>query len=76
MRNMISLDSEIVFFSPTVFYQVAEMRLETEIFNPCVDGIEAAYLSVETESNRLVPQRHEEITSVHLVLQVTDHRVH
>lgn len=33
------------------------------------------YLSVEAESHRLVPQRHEEVTSVHLVLQVGDHCV-
>lgn len=33
------------------------------------------YLSVEAQSHRLVPQRHEEVSSVHLVLQVTHHRV-
>lgn len=36
---------------------------------------EEQHLSVEAEGHRLVPQRHEEISSVHLVLQVGDHGV-
>lgn len=39
-------------------------------------GIEMrTHLSVEAEGHRLVPQRHEEIPSVHFILQVCDHHV-
>ena len=36
---------------------------------------EGAYLSVEAEGDWLVPQSHEEISSVHLILQVSDDSV-
>lgn len=36
---------------------------------------EEKYLSIEAESHRLVPQCHEEVSAVHLVLQVSDHSV-
>lgn len=36
---------------------------------------EEEYLSVEAESYWLVPQSHEEVSSVHLVFQVGDHSV-
>lgn len=34
------------------------------------------YLSVEAKGHRLVPKSHEEVSSVHLILQVRYHCVH
>ena len=43
--------------------------------NLVTGGLQSDYLSVQAECNRLVPQCHEEISSVHLILQVSHHSV-